>query len=85
MLIGKDNLVERITHWNCPSWIYLNEDDPPDSINCLFCDCSNIVEFKFLNFDTSLLIDMTSLFQNCIFLILVDISNLNIQNVNLMR
>ena len=85
MLIGTDNLVERITHWNCPSWIYLNEDDPLDSIKWFILDCSNIVEFKFLNFDTSLLIDMTSLFQNCISLISVDISNLNIQNVNLMR
>ena len=56
-----------------------------NSIYCLFCDCSNITEIKFLNFDTSSITNMDSLFQNCISLTSVDLSNLDIKNVKSMR
>ena len=64
------------------SIIKLIWDDPLNSINCLFCGCYNIIEIKFLNFDTSSLTDMSFLFQYCHSLTSVDLSNLNITSVN---
>ena len=57
-------------------------EEPLNSIYGLFSYCINIKEIKFLNFDTSSLTDMRYLFQGCISLTSVDISNLNtIQNI----
>ena len=64
------------------SIIKLIWDDPLNSINCLFCGCYNIIEIKFLNFDTSSLTDMSLIFQYCNSLTSVDLSNLNITSVN---
>ena len=57
---------------------------PLKSIRFLFCNCSNITEIFFLNFDTSKLTDMSHLFENCYSLTSVNISNLNIKNITSM-
>ena len=67
---------------NAPeSSVKLIWNNPLNSIRCLFCSCPYIEEIKFLNFDTSLLTDMTALFEHCYSLTSVDVSNLNIKNV----
>ena len=49
-------------------------NNPLNSTRCLFCSCSNIIEIKFLNFNTSSLTHMGALFQQCYSLTSVDVS-----------
>ena len=65
---------------------YFNETDNyvelifEDNINnCynMFSECSSITEIDFSNFDTSLVISMSSMFENCLSLTSLDLSNFN--------
>ncbi len=67
------------------STVKLVWNTPLNSTRCLFCGCPNIIEIKFLNFDTSLLTHMAGPFKDCNSLTSVDVSSLNTKNVNLMR
>ena len=60
-------------------------EKPLNSMYCLFCDCSDIIEIKFLNFNDSSINNMDSLFQNCKSLTSVDLSNLDTKNIKSMR
>ena len=60
-------------------------DESLNSMYCLFCDCSDILEVKFINFNDSSITNMDSLFQNCISLTSVDLSKVNTKNIKSMR
>ena len=83
-----DEEVQRLTDFTRinitkpESIVKLVWDNPLNTNRSLFSECSNIIEIKFLNFDTSSLTEMSFLFEDCHSLILVDLSNLIIKKVN---
>ena len=56
-----------------------------ESLNSLFKDCTNLLEIKLNNFDTSNVVDMSYMFYGCSNLLYLDISKINTSKVTNMH